>query len=57
MELAAIPVIETPSERMLCHSYMDEKGAAVIISVRAEIYDEALALAALRMLAVPPHPA
>ena len=56
MRAAAIPTIESAKERMLTYTLADEKGAKIILSIRAGISDDVLIRAALEMLAVPPHP-
>lgn len=54
---AAQSPIESPLDRMLTHVLSDERGAKVVISVRADVNDDALVRAAMEMLAAPPHPA
>jgi hypothetical protein len=50
-----IPVLDTPDNRMLTYTKTDDKGAVVIISVRASLADDHLAVEAMNLLSVPHH--
>lgn len=54
MELVAqIPIPDGPEQRLLTYSLSDADGARVIISVRADLADDDLAVNCLRLLSVP----
>ncbi len=55
MELAAIPVLDSPTHRMLTYTLSDEEGAKVILSVRASVADDHLAAEVIQILAAPPR--
>ena len=49
------PVINSPDAAMRTYSLSDAKGVKVIISVRADLADDAIVIAALDLLAIPPN--
>ena len=49
------PVIDSPVGAMRTYTLSDAKGVKVVISVRADLADDAIITAALDLLAIPPY--
>lgn len=53
--IQAQPVLDAPANRLLTYTMSDEKGARVIISLRASLADDDLVRSVMEILSVPPR--
>jgi hypothetical protein len=53
--IQAQPILDTPANRLLTYTSSDEKGAKIIISLRASLADDDLIRSVMEILSVPPQ--